>query len=65
MECYYRSSASASAVLRESVEIVAPAPRIAIEEAHRRAVVLRPTYFELRDTHRLDDLIYNSETGET
>jgi hypothetical protein len=65
MDCYYRSSPYAEAVLRESVEVIAPALHIAIEEAHRRAQVLLPTYFELRDTgQRFDNLFYNSDTGE-
>ncbi len=65
MDCYYRTSPSAPAVLRESVEIIAPARHVAIEEGHRRARVLRPTYFELRDaSQRFDNLFYNSETGE-
>lgn len=61
MDCYYRSSPDAQAVLRESVEIAAPAPSIAIEEAHRRAQRLCPNYFELRDLSRPDGLFYNSE----
>ena len=65
MDCYYRTSRSAEAVLRESVEIIAPARHIAIEEAHRRAQVLLPTYFELRDaSQRFANLFYNSDTGE-
>ncbi len=65
MDCYYRASPSAAAVLRESVEIIAPARHIAIEEAHRRAHVLNPTYFEVRDaSQRFDNLFYNSDTGE-
>lgn len=61
MDCYFRSSPDAQPVLRESLEIVAPAPSIAVEEAHRRAERLRPNYFELRDLSRPDGLFYNSE----
>jgi hypothetical protein len=65
MDCYYRSTPKAEPVLRESVEIRAPARFIAIEEAQRRAQFLTPNYFELRDLARPDGLFYNSETGET
>jgi len=65
MDCYYRSSPYAEAVLRESVEIIAPARHVAIDEARRRAQILTPTYFELRDTsQRSDNLFFNSDTGE-
>jgi hypothetical protein len=66
MDCYYRSTPKTEPVLRQSVEIAAPARLIAIEEARRRALLLTPNYFELRDLSRpFDGLFYNSETGET
>jgi hypothetical protein len=61
MDCYYRSAPGAQAVLRESLEIAAPAPQIAVEEARRRAQRLGPDFFELRDLSRPDGLFYNSE----
>ena len=66
MDCYYRSTPRTEPVLRESVEIHAAARFIAIEEARRRAQLLTPNYFELRDLDRpFEGLFYNSETGET
>jgi uncharacterized RDD family membrane protein YckC len=66
MDCYYQSTPVSPPVLRESVEILAPARLFAIEEARRRAQTLCPRYFELRDLSRqFDNLFYNSETGET
>jgi hypothetical protein len=64
MDCYYRSSPTAQPVLRESQTIIAPAPMVAVEEAHRRAERLRPHYFEIRDLSRPDGLIYNSEVDQ-
>jgi hypothetical protein len=66
MDCYYRCTPTTPPVLRESVEFAAPARFLAIEEARRRAVLLTPNYFELRDLDRpFEGLFYNSETGET
>ena len=66
MDCYVGGVRPADAVLRESVEIVAPSRAAAIDEAHRRAAGLKPRFFELRDpARRWDTVYYNSETGET
>lgn len=65
MDCFTGGLRPADAVLRESVEILAPSRTAAIEEAHLRAERIEHTYFELRDAHRkIDNVFYNSQTGE-
>ena len=65
MDCYSGGLRPADAALRESVEIVAPSRTAAIEEAHLRAARIPHTFFELRDASRkIDNVFYNSETGE-
>jgi hypothetical protein len=65
MDCFTGGLRPADAVLRESVEILAPSRMAAIEEAHLRAQRIDHTYFELRDAHRkIDNVFYNSQTGE-
>lgn len=66
MDCYCGGSRPADAVLRESVEIAAPSRTVAIEEAHRLAERISHTFFELRDmSRRIDNVVYNSGSGET
>jgi hypothetical protein len=65
MDCYSGGLHPADAVLRESLQINAPSRTSAIEEAHRRAERITHTFFELRDANRkLDNVFYNSQTGE-
>lgn len=65
MDCYVGGLRPSEAVLRESVEIIAPSRTAAIDEAHRRAAGLTPRFFELRDpSRRWEAAYYNSETGE-
>ena len=65
MDCYSGGMRPADAVLRESVRINAPSQTSAIEEAHLLAARIQHSYFELRDTTRkIDNVFYNSQTGE-